>query len=478
MELDLPMYKEAYKNIAIQIKELDNKIVDNETQIKRLEESIAENQSNIEKWGKVAVERGLIEKEEDMTKINIKYFDEYAEEYIKAISEAENQIKELSTEESKSENKRQIEENNAKRSKLKKHSDTVRENAKKDYEQARKEIEQEWEDGEDKKKYESKKESLAIFLEKKKENKEDAKVTITSEEKMAIVRLSKEIRELKQVHIDKLQKLDEQYQKFLQDLDDIDNGKYELEVQEVEEQNEEIEQENTSETNEQPTNTTTENTQGTNVPPTNTASVKGTNEQPTNTTTVNAQETNSQPENETNNEQPKFSYEFSMKGIKYDGQDLSPEKLLKWNNDYRKEIEDAIKESIGSTEKIDEFLLNADKLIYLSIISRDSERKNDGTIVLNEQAKSRLEEYYKVWANPLSQEESNMNITYDLRAMSKISRFFNGNDLSDKDVSNIRKNAYEIRNRKNVDIQGKLAKLQFKIKEEIENMRNAIKMRR
>ena len=199
MELDLPMYKEAYKNIAIQIKELDNKIVDNETQIKRLEESIAENQSNIEKWGKVAVERGLIEKEEDMTKINIKYFDEYAEEYIKAISEAENQIKELSTEESKSENKRQIEENNAKRSKLKKHSDTVRENAKKDYEQARKEIEQEWEDGEDKKKYESKKESLSIFLEKKKENKEDAKVTITSEEKMAIVRLSKEIRELKQL---------------------------------------------------------------------------------------------------------------------------------------------------------------------------------------------------------------------------------------------------------------------------------------
>ena len=65
----------------------------------------------------------------------------------------------------------------------------------------------------------------------------------------------------------------------------------------------------------------------------------------------------------------------------------------------------------------------------------------------------RLREYYDIWDNPRSQQESNMSITYDLKGLSLISRFFRSMDEDFVDeMENVKDSAFELRNRKNVKI--------------------------
>ena len=174
-------------------------------------------------------------------------------------------------------------------------------------------------------------------------------------------------------------------------------------------------------------------------------------------------------------EDKKFSYEFSIKGIKYDEARIRNNHLLNWYEDYKDDIESAIQSAIGDKERIDEFIECADKLVYLSIMSKDIIPSSNGRIKVGSLATKRLEEYYKIWDNPNSKEESNMKITYNLKGISALSSIFGTKPFTREDIKAIKDNAYLLRNRENVKIEnmGKFTALEFKLKEWKEKMQAA-----
>lgn len=201
----------------------------------------------------------------------------------------------------------------------------------------------------------------------------------------------------------------------------------------------------------------------------------GTNEQRVEQENQSSNQTTNEQRTEQENasENKKFSYEFSIKeGIKYDGQDIDTNTLLLWYDGRKGEIDNALKEALGDKEECEYFLTHSDKLIYLSMIYKDATIADDGKITLNDQTKQRLETYYDMWDNPKNQEEYDMDIKYDLRGMSKIQRFFRKSELTDEEVSDIKNNAFLLRNRKNVSIKkGPITALYYKIMDKVENTR-------
>lgn len=115
MELDLPMYKEAYRNIATLIKELE--IPDNKEEIKKLEEVIERNQTAIHAWKKGTYDTSIWLSEELFEENDKKMFEEYAEPYNANIMEAQKMIAEL--ENGMKENQTQLKSNKAKQKRIK-----------------------------------------------------------------------------------------------------------------------------------------------------------------------------------------------------------------------------------------------------------------------------------------------------------------------------------------------------------------------
>lgn len=201
-----------------------------------------------------------------------------------------------------------------------------------------------------------------------------------------------------------------------------------------------------------------------------------------------AQEKVSPKETKPSSNKQKFSYEFSIKGIKYDGKDIDINDLLYWNEEHEDSIKAAIKAIMGDKEETEDFLDFSDKLIYTSIILQGSTITRDGKLEIDPDAKDRLKTYYDIWTNPKSQDESNMSIKYNLKGTSAISRLFrkwaiideetfSKWELIDEEMQNIRDNAFELRNRKNVTIEkGLFTKVQFKVREMIQNQRKIKKL--
>lgn len=164
----------------------------------------------------------------------------------------------------------------------------------------------------------------------------------------------------------------------------------------------------------------------------------------------------------------KFSYEFSMKGIKFDGKHININELLDWYKENKEQIENQIKFALGD-EEAEEFMQSSDKLIYLSMIFKCSKGPSYGAY-LDDKTKEKLKEYYNICQNPKSQEESDMHIKYDLRGMNLIQKLLMRSKLTYRDMQNIRENAFELRNRKNVTIEKGLGTaLFFRVKEMIQN---------
>lgn len=231
MELDLPMFKEAYKNIAIGIKELETP--DNKEEIKKLEELIERNQAQIRAW-KTEYDPTVWPSEEVFREHDNARFEEYAEPFNANIREAEKMIKDL--ENGMEENQLELAENKAKQLQLKKHADKARENAEVEYQKARKELVEEWEKSEDKKKYDSNLETIDII---------SLRIpNLMKAEQEALIRLKSENAKLKQILGNKLKSLEEEYAEFLQELDKIDKeygidtleGSKETETKEISEE--------------------------------------------------------------------------------------------------------------------------------------------------------------------------------------------------------------------------------------------------
>ena len=95
------------------------------------------------------------------------------------------------------------------------------------------------------------------------------------------------------------------------------------------------------------------------------------NTQRTNTQGPNTQQSKSQMQSGASKPiSKKFRYEFSTKGIKYDGKDIDINDLLEWNEDYEEDIEAAIKEAMGDKQETEDFFDYSDKLVYTTIIPR------------------------------------------------------------------------------------------------------------
>ena len=177
----------------------------------------------------------------------------------------------------------------------------------------------------------------------------------------------------------------------------------------------------------------------------------------------------------------KFSYEFSADGIKYDGKNIDPTKLIKvYNNPENQEkIDKAIFDLLGKNTNVIDFIDFSDRFAYLSIILSDSKKdKNTGEIIMGDTAKKRLKEYYDVWSNPKEQDDSNMSISYDFKNLSSFSKFFKSLDRKYADeILNIKDNAVRQRNRKNVTVKnaGVINTVRFKISKFINNAKNGFK---
>ena len=107
MELDLSMYKEGYRNIAMQINELNN---NSEAEIERLEGVIAENQAQIRNWDE-PYEYYNYPESRQITEYN-KDFENYARPFNEEIRKAQNRIAELQS--SMEENQEQMKQNKEK----------------------------------------------------------------------------------------------------------------------------------------------------------------------------------------------------------------------------------------------------------------------------------------------------------------------------------------------------------------------------
>ena len=443
MELDLSMYKEGYRNIAMQINELNN---NSEAEIERLEGVIAENQAQIRNWDE-PYEYYNYPESRQITEYN-KDFENYARPFNEEIRKAQNRIAELQS--SMEENQEQMKQNKEKQKQLLVHMQTARKNAEEAYKEARKQLEEEWENSSEQKEYYSKLEKIALLQDRKDR---------TPEESQNLINLSREVRSLKMAQNTKMEELEKQYKEFLQEIDDIDvefgidklQKEFELEpeAEPVQEPISEPEPAQTPKPEPKPAQTPKSEPKPAQTPRTQ--------------------------------QSQKFSYTFSKKGINYDGKHYSPQKLLDFyeNPENKEGMNKIIADTLKGHENIKEFINNADRLIYLSIMNNELDPLDDGkTVILRARAKERLLEYYKIWSNPESQEKSNMNITYDFKGFSKLARYFTGNRIPLEELKVVKQNAFEQRKRNNVQIknEGLLTKLKCKLKDWLKATTEKIKL--
>ena len=501
MELDLSMYKEGYRNIAMQINELNN---NSEAEIERLEGVIAENQAQIRNWDE-PYEYYNYPESRQITEYN-KDFENYARPFNEEIRKAQNRIAELQS--SMEENQEQMKQNKEKQKQLLVHMQTARKNAEEAYKEARKQLEEEWENSSEQKEYYSKLETIALLQDRKDR---------TPEESQNLINLSREVRSLKMAQNTKMEELEKQYKEFLQEIDDIDvefgidklQKEFELEpeAEPVQEQKPEPVQEPISEP--EPAQTPKPEPKPAQAPkpepkpaqkpkpepkpaqapkpepkPAQTPKPEPKPAQTPKPEPKPAQTSKPQQkpaQTPRTQQSQKFSYTFSKKGINYDGKHYSPQKLLDFyeNPENKEGMNKIIADTLKGHENIKEFINNADRLIYLSIMNNELDPLDDGkTVILRAKAKERLLEYYKIWSNPESQEKSNMNITYDFKGFSKLARYFTGNRIPLEELKVVKQNAFEQRKRNDVQIknEGLLTKLKYKLKDWLKATTEKVKL--
>ena len=456
MKLDLSMYKEGYRNIAIQINELKNN--NNESEIKRLESVIAENEAQIKNWNEPYE---FYDYPESIQKNEYnKDFENYARPFNEEIRKAQNRIAELQS--NIGESQEQIQKNRESQKQLLVHMQTARKNAEEAYKEARKQLEDEWENSSEKEQYDSKLELIALLQDKKDR---------TSEENQVLINALSEVRNLKMAQNTKIEELEKQYKEFLQEIDGIDEEyeikklqkefELELEAEPVQEQKTE------SEPEQKPMQTPKQE------PKPEQKAVQTPKQEPK----VEPKPVQTQKPVQSQ----KFSYTFSKKGINYDGKQYSPKKLLDFYNEpvNQVHINQMIEDILKDKKDVETFINSADRLIYLSIIRDGLRYKEDGkTVLFSNIAKNRLIEYYNIWDNPVGQEKSNMSITYDFKGFSRLSRYFTGDKIPPDELENIKYNAFGQRKRNNVEIknEGLFTKLRFKMKDWMERTVERIKL--
>ncbi len=189
--------------------------------------------------------------------------------------------------------------------------------------------------------------------------------------------------------------------------------------------------------------------------------------------TLKIKKTNSEKSNEF------ITYKFSAEGIEYDGRDINPRSLLKKyeNGKYDVDIYLIVKKAIGE-ENAQDFIGNADRFLYLSIIDSDLAKDvTDGKIEVNEKAIEGIREYYKVWSSPRSQEKSKMRIIYDMKKVQPFSGFFKPKDfLYEDEIKNMKANAFEMRHNPNVTIDNLnfFDKIKYKLADVLENTKTKL----
>lgn len=449
MKLDLPMYKEAYKNIAEQVKELD--IIDNEKEIERLEKVIAENQANIEAW--------------EVHENDQKEFENYAEPYNAKISEAQTKILEL--EKGIEENKKQQEENKESQKQLKGYMSNVRKNAENEYKEARKELEEKWENSDEKKQYDSKMETVLILQSK------DVK---TPEERVALMRLLAEVKKLKKDQLDEVHKIDAEYKQFIQDLDGIDK-EYGIN---------DLENENKTPENVQPENVEPENVELENVEPENIVTEKGTTENgaPANVAPENAVPENVEPENAApENAAPengapttqasspeniiaeRLDIKVTSQGISFNEENIEADDIVA---KYKPEVEDYINKVNEEYNKDGKY----DKNIIRAIAVKYYQKDDKGNIKLTLSGEKKLETYQKMVDKP-EENKSQEHITYDLTKMSLIQRLLGKTKWKSEHINNFREVAYEADGKYAKVITDKVTELVWKIRRGIEKIKTA-----
>jgi len=468
---DLQMYKDGYKNIAIQIKELN--IIDNETEIKRLEEVVNENQAKIEEW--------------EVHENDQKEFEEYAMPYNEKIREAEAKIVQL--EQGKEENKKQQEENKKQQKQMKVHMDNVRKNAENYYNEARKNLEQEWENSEQKKQYDSKKEMLEML---------NSRENRTAAESGAIIRLTREIRDIKQAHLNNIKAIDEEYKNFLQDLDVIDNeyGIKDLEPKEPVKKDEdsvieEDNQENTARNEKTNVNNTsnhefidfnkeiTDYTQnriindfrmitGINE---NEASKIFNDEKHANaiakiaTTSSSYQETFKAWKDYYMSIDSKLEIEVNSQGISFNEENIEAEEIVA---KYKPEVEDYINKVNKEYNKDGKY----DKNIIRAIAVKYYQKDDKGNIKLALSGEKKLEAYQKMVEKP-EENKAKEHITYDLTKMSLIQRLLGKTKWKSEHINKFREVAYEADGKYAKVIPDKVTELVWKIRRGIDKIKTA-----
>ena len=493
MELDLSMYKEGYRNIAMQINELNN---NSEAEIERLEGVIAENQAQIRNWDE-PYEYYNYPESRQITEYN-KDFENYARPFNEEIRKAQNRIAELQS--SMEQNQEQMQQNKETQKQLLVHMQTARKNAEEAYKEARKQLEEEWENSSEQKEYYSKLETIALLQDRKDR---------TPEESQNLINLSREVRSLKTAQNTKMEELEKQYKEFLQEIDDIDvefgidklQKEFELEpeAEPVQEPISEPEPAQTPKPEPKPAQAPKPEPKPAQIPKPEPKPAQAPKPEPKPAQTpkpepkpaqtpkpepkpAQAPKPQQKPAQTPRTQQSqKFSYTFSKKGINYDGKHYSPQKLLDFyeNPENKEGMNKIIADTLKGHENIKEFINNADRLIYLSIMNNELDPLDDGkTVILRARAKERLLEYYKIWSNPESQEKSNMNITYDFKGFSKLARYFTGNRIPLEELKVVKQNAFEQRKRNNVQIknEGLLTKLKCKLKDWLKATTEKIKL--
>lgn len=174
-----------------------------------------------------------------------------------------------------------------------------------------------------------------------------------------------------------------------------------------------------------------------------------------------------------------ISYKFSAKAIEYNGRNINPRMLLKKyeNGKHDVDIYLIVKKAIGEGNAQD-FIGNADRFLYLSIIDSDLTKDvADGKIEVNEKALEGIREYYKIWSSPKSQEKSKMRIIYDMKKVKPFSGFFKPKDfLYEDEIKNMKANAFDMRHNPNVTIDNLnfFDKVKYKLADVLENTKTKL----
>lgn len=189
--------------------------------------------------------------------------------------------------------------------------------------------------------------------------------------------------------------------------------------------------------------------------------------------TLKIKKTNSEKSNEF------ITYKFSAEGIEYGGRDINPRSLLKKYEGVKYDVDIylIVKKAIGE-ENAQDFIGNADRFLYLSIIDSDlAQDATDGKIEVNGKALEGIREYYKIWSSPRSQEKSKMRIIYDMKKVQPFSGFFKPKDfLYEDEIKNMKANAFEMRHNSNVTIDNLnfFDKIKYKLADVLENAKTKL----